>query len=64
MITYRTNQESIDKGILLQLASNDDNNIWQHPKSKYYEIYDDNDKFSLVIKDNRIKGYCLKECKK
>ena len=63
MKTYKTNQESINKGILLQLADNDIKNIWQHPVSKYYEIFDNNNNFSLVIKDNRIKGYCLKEYK-
>lgn len=63
MQLYKTNQESIDKGILKQLFPN--HSIITE-RNKLAEIYKDNqwmNKIAEVKIDNRIKGYCLKEVK-
>lgn len=63
MTKYKTNQASIDKGILKELINdywskfNNGKEYWHCEEKLTYM------KYTIVKIDNRIKGYCLKEVK-
>lgn len=62
MKIYRTNQESIDKGIFNEWKNG--RIIYSYIENSWY-LYDIvTYQVILYFKiDNRIKGFCLKECK-